>query len=40
VNTVATLAMMVCVLIIIGAAMRRWIKTLGPDPEPAASAVA
>jgi carbon starvation protein len=40
VNTVATVAMMTCVLLIIGAAIRRWIKTMGPEPEAAASAAA
>ena len=35
VDTVCTAAMMVCVLIIIGAAMRKWIQALGPSAGPA-----
>ncbi len=40
VNSVATVAMMICVLIIIGAALRRWIKALGPGPGAAEVAAA
>lgn len=40
VNSIATLAMMVCVLIIIGAAIRRWIKMMGPGPAGAAEIAA
>jgi carbon starvation protein len=38
VNTVSTLAMMVCVLIIIGAAIRRWIRSMGAQAGPAPAA--
>jgi len=40
IDTFATLAMMACVLIIIAAAIRRWIKTMGPEPEAAQTAAA
>jgi carbon starvation protein len=35
VNSIATVAMMICVVIIIGAALRRWIKSMGPGPAAA-----
>ncbi len=40
IDTVCTIAMMACVIIIIGAAIRRWIKTLGPEPGAAQVAAA
>ncbi|TAK11959.1 MAG: carbon starvation protein A [Acidobacteria bacterium] len=40
VDTVCTIAMMICVLIIIGAAIRRWIKSMGPEPGAAQAAAA
>jgi len=40
IDTFATLAMMICVLIIIGAAIRRWIKTMGPEPDAVEAAAA
>jgi carbon starvation protein len=40
IDTLATAAMMICVLIIIGAAMRKWIKAIGPNPSAAEAAAA
>jgi carbon starvation protein len=40
IDTFATLAMMICVLVIIAAAIRRWIKAMGPEPGTAQAAAA
>jgi carbon starvation protein CstA len=40
VDTLATAAMMICVVIIIGAAIRKWTKAIGPQPGTAEAAAA